>query len=78
MPLADFVHPRVHAAYSLSAGAIKVKELVLICRGEAMPAVAITDSGNLFGALIATHNLDLGRRLDRIVALEDGRLRAVT
>src|SRR5438067_805255 len=29
-------------------------------------------------ALIATHNLDLARRLDRIVALEDGKLRAVT
>jgi lipoprotein-releasing system ATP-binding protein len=28
-------------------------------------------------ALIATHNLDLARRLDRIVALEDGRLRHV-
>src|SRR5437763_10180619 len=51
MPLADFVHLRVHTAYSLSAGAIKVKELVGLCRGEAMPAVAITDSGNLFGAL---------------------------
>ena len=51
MPLADFIHLRVHSAYSLSAGAIKVKELVQLCRGEAMPAVAITDSGNLFGAL---------------------------
>src|SRR5512142_3197686 len=51
MPLADFVHLRTHSAYSLSAGAIKVKELVQLCRGEAMPAVAITDSGNLFGAL---------------------------
>jgi DNA polymerase III subunit alpha len=51
MPLADFVHLRVHTAYSLSAGAIKVKELVQLCRSEAMPAVAITDSGNLFGAL---------------------------
>ncbi|HEX3536591.1 MAG TPA: ABC transporter ATP-binding protein [Stellaceae bacterium] len=29
-------------------------------------------------ALIATHNLELARRLDRIVALEDGRLHAVT
>ena len=28
-------------------------------------------------ALIATHNLDLARRLDRIVALEDGRLRTI-
>jgi len=26
-------------------------------------------------ALIATHNLELARRLDRIVALEDGRLK---
>ena len=38
-------------AYSLSAGAIKIKELVELCRAEAMPAVAITDTGNLFGAL---------------------------
>ena len=51
MPLADFVHLRTHSAYSLSSGAIKIKELVRLCRAEAMPAVAITDSGNLFGAL---------------------------
>src|SRR5215469_14810240 len=51
MPLADFVHLRVHTAYSLSAGAIRIKELVQLCRAERMPAVAITDSGNLFGAL---------------------------
>ncbi len=51
MPLADFVHLRVHSAYSLSAGAIRIKELVQLCRAERMPAVAITDSGNLFGAL---------------------------
>jgi DNA polymerase-3 subunit alpha len=51
MPLADFVHLRTHTAYSLSAGAIKIAELARMCRAEAMPAVAITDSGNLFGAL---------------------------
>ena len=51
MPLADFIHLRVHTAYSLSAGAIKVKELVGLCKANQMPAVAITDSGNLFGAL---------------------------
>jgi DNA polymerase-3 subunit alpha len=51
MPLADFVHLRIHTAYSLSAGAIKIAELVRLCRAAAMPAVAITDSGNLFGAL---------------------------
>ena len=51
MPLADFIHLRTHTAYSLSSGAIKIGELVRLCRGAAMPAVAITDSGNLFGAL---------------------------
>ena len=51
MTLADFVHLRVHTAYSLSAGAIPIKELVAMCRAERMPAVAVTDTGNLFGAL---------------------------
>ncbi len=51
MPLADFVHLRVHTAYSLSAGAIRIKELAGLCRAGRMPAVAITDTGNLFGAL---------------------------
>ena len=51
MPLADFIHLRVHTAYSLSSGAITVKDLVARCKAERMPAVAITDSGNLFGAL---------------------------
>ena len=51
MPLASFVHLRVHTAYSLSAGAIRIKELAGLCKAERMPAVAITDTGNLFGAL---------------------------
>ena len=51
MAHADFVHLRVHSAYSLSEGAIKPKDLVNLCRAQAMPAVAVTDSSNLFGAL---------------------------
>ena len=51
MAHADFVHLRVHTAYSLSEGAIPVGELVELCVRHDMPAVAITDSGNLFGAL---------------------------
>ena len=51
MPIADFVHLRVHTAYSLSAGAITIKELAGLCKAEGMPAVAITDTANLFGAL---------------------------
>jgi DNA polymerase III subunit alpha len=51
MPHADFVHLRVHSAYSLSEGAIKVDKIAALARDAAMPAVAITDTGNLFGAL---------------------------
>ncbi|MGH7029078.1 MAG: PHP domain-containing protein, partial [Stellaceae bacterium] len=51
MPFADFVHLRVHTAYSLSAGAIPVKEAARLCRAGRMPAAAITDTANLFGAL---------------------------
>jgi DNA polymerase-3 subunit alpha len=51
MPHADFIHLRVHSAYSLSAGAIKVKALVALAQRHAMPAVAMVDRGNLFGAL---------------------------
>ncbi len=51
MAHADFVHLRVHSAYSLSEGAIRLKELVALCQNHAMPAVAVTDTGNLFGAL---------------------------
>ncbi|GGF40464.1 DNA-directed DNA polymerase [Aliidongia dinghuensis] len=51
MAHADFVHLRVHSAYSLSAGAIKIKELYGLCKKQEMPAVAVTDTGNLFGAL---------------------------
>lgn len=51
MSHADFIHLRVHSAYSLSEGAIKIDELLTLCRREQMPAVAVTDTGNLFGAL---------------------------
>ena len=48
---ADFVHLRVHSSYSLSEGAIKADKIAALARDAAMPAVAITDTGNLFGAL---------------------------
>ena len=51
MPHADFVHLRVHSAYSLAEGAISIKAMASLCRDQAMPAVALTDSGNLFGGL---------------------------
>src|SRR5690625_5169478 len=51
MSRSNFVHLRVHSAYSLSEGAIRIKELVKLCSAQGMPAVAVTDSGNLFGAM---------------------------
>ncbi len=51
MTHADFVHLRVHTAYSLSEGAIPVEDAVKLAKQHRMPALAITDRGNLFGAL---------------------------
>ena len=44
-----FIHLRVHTAYSLSLGAITVKDLVHKLHDLDVPACAITDRGNLFG-----------------------------
>ena len=51
MTHADFIHLRVHSAYSLSEGALKVKALVDLAKKHRMPAVAVTDTNNLFGVL---------------------------
>ncbi len=46
-----FIHLRTHSAYSLSEGALQIKALAELAKEAKMPAVAITDTGNLFGAL---------------------------
>src|SRR5262245_2995197 len=46
-----FIHLRAHSAYSLSEGALPVKQLAQLAVDNAMPALALTDSDNLFGAL---------------------------
>ncbi len=48
---ADFVHLRAHSAYSLCEGAIPAKQLVKLAAEMHMPAVALTDTDNLFGGL---------------------------
>ena len=48
---AQFVHLHVHSAYSLAEGAIRTKELIGLCQEQDMPAAAVTDTNNLFGAL---------------------------
>ena len=51
MPHADFIHLRTHSAYSLSEGAIKADKLAALAADAGMPAVAIADTANLFGAM---------------------------
>jgi DNA polymerase-3 subunit alpha len=51
LSLSPFVHLRLHTAYSLSEGAIRIKEIPRLCRERGMPAVAITDTNNLFGGM---------------------------
>ena len=46
-----FIHLRVHTEHSLLEGAVPVKKLVKLCVAAAMPAVAVTDSNNMFAAL---------------------------
>lgn len=50
-PSNAFVHLRARSAYSLLEGAMPVKQLAGLCRSLEMPAVAVTDTGNLFGAV---------------------------
>ena len=46
-----FVHLRTHTPYSLLEGAVTIAALVELCARDDMPAMAITDTGNMFGAL---------------------------
>ena len=46
-----FVHLRTHSAYSLLEGALPVKTLTQTALASQMPALAVTDRNNLFGAL---------------------------
>jgi DNA polymerase-3 subunit alpha len=45
----SFVHLHVHSAYSLLDGAIKIKDLVSTAKEMGMPAVGLTDHGQMFG-----------------------------
>jgi DNA polymerase-3 subunit alpha len=57
-----FVHLRVRSAYSLLEGAIKADVIGTMAQAAGMPAVALTDRANLFGALefsVATKGADV-------------------
>lgn len=48
--MSEFVHLHCHTEYSLLDGAIRLKDLCARAKDQGMPAAAVTDHGNLFGA----------------------------
>ncbi|HEX6001666.1 MAG TPA: DNA polymerase III subunit alpha [Hyphomicrobiaceae bacterium] len=46
-----FVHLKVHSAYSLLEGALQIGTLAKLAAAQRMPAIALTDSNNMFGVL---------------------------
>ncbi|GAA3727495.1 DNA polymerase III subunit alpha [Spinactinospora alkalitolerans] len=46
----SFVHLHVHTEYSMLDGAARLKQLFEVAQAEKMPAVAMTDHGNMHGA----------------------------
>lgn len=50
-----FVHLHLHTEYSLLDGAVRIKQLFQYARKMNMPAVAMTDHGNMYGAMDMFH-----------------------
>ena len=51
MPDKPFVHLHCHSDYSLLDGACEIGKMMNEVQAQAMPAIALTDHGNLFGAM---------------------------
>ena len=51
MPNARFIHLKVHSAYSLLEGALPIEKLAKLAAAMHLPAIGLTDTNNLFGAL---------------------------
>jgi len=49
MPAPRFVHLRMHSEYSVSDGIVRIDAAVARAAADGMPALAVTDSANLFG-----------------------------
>jgi DNA polymerase-3 subunit alpha len=64
-----FVHLRTHSAYSLSEGALTIKQLASLAKDGGMPALGIADTNNLFGALEFSEALS-DKGIQPIIGLE--------
>ena len=51
MAVPDFVHLHVHSSYSLLEGALTIAKLAELAKADRQPALALTDTDNMFGTL---------------------------
>jgi len=65
----NFVHLHVHTEYSMLDGAAKISELVAEVARQEMPAIAMTDHGNVFGAF-EFHKLAKAAGVKPIIGIE--------
>jgi DNA polymerase III subunit alpha len=64
-----FVHLHVHSAFSLLEGALPIAKLAKLAGDDAMPALALTDTNNLFGALEFSEKLS-GSGIQPIIGMQ--------
>ncbi len=67
--MSGFVHLHVHSSYSLLEGAMDVGKLAKLALADGMPALALTDTNNLFGALEFSEKIS-GSGIQPIVGIE--------
>src|SRR5918911_2882610 len=64
-----FVHLHVHSSYSLLEGALSIARLAELAKKDHQPALALTDTDNMFGALEFSDKM-AGYGIQPIVGLE--------
>ena len=64
-----FVHLHNHTDYSLLDGACEIDQLMQVCSEQKMPAVGMTDHGNLFGA-VQFYNSAKGKGIHPVIGCE--------
>ncbi len=72
---AEFVHLHTHSEYSMLDGMSKIEDLIKLCVEYKMPALALTEHGNMFSAVpfsiaVEKHNKDNEYKIKPIIGCE--------